>query len=219
MLIIAIPKSASTSLLKTLSDTYNLPGKQDYITGENTPKEEYTILWKYHSDMKEISTEHAIKWTRADSFFKQHVLPTSNNQALLTNHKKVILLRDPTDIILSYRRTQLSGLSKERIEFRGCKTEEDWISHAERIGLMADLKKFYNKWMNHSGDRIIVNYSDFISNSTKEVNRIAEYWDLSKIQGSIEIARERYTRVNYLHRIKNRLKRYIKYYRKKLSKS
>jgi len=215
MLIIAIPKSASTSLMKTLSDNYNLPGNQEYFASANAPQDEFVTLRKYHSDMKEITVEHVDKWTCPNIFFKQHVLPTNNNQDLLKNHKKVILLRDPIDIVLSYRRTQLTGLSNERIEFRGCKTEEEWIRQAGNNGLLEDLRQFYTKWLEHVGEKLIVHYTDFINNPDKEMNRIAGYWDLPLVHKPVTVAKERYTRVNILDKMRNRIRRIIKHYRKK----
>ncbi len=103
LLIIAIPKSASTSLLKTLGDLYNFPKHQRSIIGYKESIGGFKFIWQLHSDMKEINSKELIdELTVKDRFCKQHFLPIDSNLKLLLDKKIVIVLRNPVDVIKAY---------------------------------------------------------------------------------------------------------------------
>ena len=195
MLIIAIPKSASTSLMKTLGRLYNLNAKQVYFKDSPIPKDEFRIIWKYHSDMRHLPEKQIVNMADdKKNIFKQHILPTDQHICYLKNSKKVILIRNPEDIVLSYRRSQIKGLSARRIEFDGCISERDWIKRAGDIGLIKDLNLFYKGWFNSIGDKLIIHYNDLIKDTACEINKISRYWNLPESKRKIKLAKERYTR-------------------------
>ena len=95
LIIIAIPKSASTSLIGTLSGLNSVPAQQMSMTNCLPPKE-MDLLPKYHYDIREISVND-LAALESGALYKQHIPPTDNNIALLKPYKKVVLLRSTTD--------------------------------------------------------------------------------------------------------------------------
>ena len=88
MLIIAIPKSASTSLLRTLGINHSLPFTQDFkLNEEYTVPTSYEFLGKLHSDCINIDQALVKKWTNSKGFYKQHIPPTQNNLKQLRDKK------------------------------------------------------------------------------------------------------------------------------------
>ena len=106
MLIIAQPKSASTSLLKSLATIGNVK----YKNGESRPKgfeycEGFEELQKYHTTTHRRTKEYLQKWaTRRDCILKEHILPTREHINALKNRKVIILLRNPDHSIDNYAR-------------------------------------------------------------------------------------------------------------------
>jgi hypothetical protein len=108
MLIIAIPKSASTSLVQTVANLHQIRGVQQFEYKLFPFPRGYEVLCHYHSDMREYDSNQIQQWCSSrEVVFKQHIPPTSNNRQLLKNFPKVILLRDVNEILLSYRRNSL----------------------------------------------------------------------------------------------------------------
>lgn len=108
MLIIAIPKSASTSLVQTIADLHQLRAVQQFDYRFFPFPRGFEVLCQYHSDMREYDINQIQYWCSSkDVVFKQHIPPTSNNLQLLKKFPKVILLRDVEEIVLSYRRNSL----------------------------------------------------------------------------------------------------------------
>jgi hypothetical protein len=137
MLIIAIPKSASTSLMSTLGDLYKLPFEQQFKNIQSFPiNSKFINLANYHSDCRELDHEIIKKWTKENKIYKQHVIPTENNMQLLKNHKKVILLRKPYDIICSYRRSAIKNLHKQKKEFKDCETKSECLKKVKKLGYL-----------------------------------------------------------------------------------
>jgi len=195
MLICAIPKSSSTSMMQTLGELHGLSFDQDNNNVRFLPKsEEFMFVHRYHGCMRELNVEFVDKWTNGNMIWKNHVLPTKNNLALLDDKKKVILLRrDIMQIILAYKRAEHTNIHRRRREFRGCRTDQEWINRAIEIGLYSDLVKFNDKWLSHEGDKLVVYYEDVMDDQQREVNRIEGYFGLS-ISDNVEYAKRRWSR-------------------------
>ena len=88
MLVIAIPKSASSSLLKTLSETHNLKGIQDFSFRTNQIPKGCNLLYTVHSDIRELNSEIVTNLCQDNIFYKQHIYPSANNLRLLKDKKK-----------------------------------------------------------------------------------------------------------------------------------
>ena len=146
MLIISIPKSASTSLLTTLARLHKTDGIQLFFKNYIIPVD-YQQLGKYHSDLREYGSTDAAIFFDTIKIYKQHIPPTDNNLGLLKNKKKVILLREPKDIVMAYYRADKKLLHEKRKEFENAHTAEEWMQRAKEIGLLQELKKFYENWI------------------------------------------------------------------------
>lgn len=195
MLIVAIPKSASSSLLETLGKLHKLPTKQDNSLVRNLPiSNEFEFIHKYHGCMREIDVKFVNRWTGNDGFFKNHVLPTKNNLELLKGKKKVVLLRSVEDVILAYMRERDKFNDKyRRKEFKACKSEIQWLNMAKEIGLFSDLVKFNEFWKSDNSDKLIIQYHSLIKNPQNVINDVEEYFGLTKSK-NVKLSRKRYTR-------------------------
>lgn len=113
MLIVAIPKSASTYLMKTFGKVKKIPAKQEFGLTENYEiPESFTCLAKNHSDIVQINSKLVNRWDNVNCVYKQHTPPTENNLSHLKNVKKIVLLRTPEQVLLAYRRAVESGVHK-----------------------------------------------------------------------------------------------------------
>ncbi|WP_457559306.1 sulfotransferase domain-containing protein [Candidatus Harpocratesius sp.] len=193
MLLIAIPKSASTSLMSTLGRLHNIPAKQIYFPDAPVPKET-KFLHKLHGDIRQIDDETVKKFQNAHIIFKQHIFPSPNNIQKLKNIKKVILLRKPKAIIESYFRTQKTRLMSNIAsiyEYEDQKSFEDYIL---KKGILEDLSIFYNQWSSCSENSLIIHYQDLILSPNKVINQIEEFWSLPITNRKIFLDKKRYTR-------------------------
>lgn len=197
MLIIAIPKSASTALLKTLGGLHGVRATQQFFPDRPQPPG-YPFLWKLHSDIRELESQRAESFSICDHIYKQHIPPTPNNRRLLAAVRKVILLRRPDDIVRAYWRGQKSGVHSRLHGFEGVKTEQDWIDRAESLGLTRELTQFYEGWLGDGSEKLVITYEDLMSDCTGVIRRIEEYWQLDVTTGEVQLLRERYSRVGPL---------------------
>jgi hypothetical protein len=193
MLIVAIPKSASTSLMATLGQVYQRPATQDFF-GDQAIPEGYPVLCRYHADTRLITDEQVRHWGGTDAFYKQHIIPVEPNREKLRSTRIVLLLRDPEEIILAYRRAELAELHPKRLEFAGCSTEREWLDQASRCGLLQELHDWTRTWLDDPGEKLIIRHGELTADTNKVLDAIVDFWGLPRIQGTVELARERYTR-------------------------
>jgi hypothetical protein len=201
MLIVAIPKSASTSLMVTLAGMYGKPYKQFYSDWGKAV--EYVYLHNLHSDCKEINAESAkyMGFHTKNQVFKNHLPPTNNNINLLKDVKKVILLREPIEIIPAYKRSFEKGFEdysffKESDDFKGLKTEKEWIERSIDLELLNDLYRFFYGWRNVEllNDCLIITYNELINNTEITIRKITQYFGMHNKHKKIVLAKKRYTR-------------------------
>lgn len=187
MLLVAIPKSASTSLMKTLALLHNRKAKQDSSMRESMPKpREVRYLANWHSDVREYSAELVDKMCSKRMLFKQHVFPSENNLALLRGKRIVVLLRDPQEVIDAYFRAEKAGIHKPRRIFRGVDTVEVARERAIEVGLLDDLRLFHERWKDEAHDNadvLIVDYRDLLESPTRTINEIERHWGVAGHDG------------------------------------
>lgn len=196
MLIIAIPKSASSSLMATLGELHNLPATQIFFPELPVPKT-LNALWRYHSDVREINSTIAKAFAEKTQIHKQHLPPTPNNRNLLKNCRKVILLRNPEDIVRAYRRARRRLISKPLEGFSIFRSEHDWLKRAKENGLFHDLESFIEEWpQGKDDDKLIIWYEELIKNPKRVINAIESFWDLPITQHDISLTQKRYSRTS-----------------------
>jgi hypothetical protein len=208
MLIIAIPKSASTSLLYTMRDSLNFPAKQKFDHKKKSSL--YPVLTSLHSDVGEYSRIDVDEFTHPYKIFKQHIPPTKNNIDLLKKQKKVILLRDVDEIILAYKRGAKAEVHNLLKGFEKSWSDKKWLSMSKENSLYYELNNFSNKWKEEEGSyTLIIYYKDLIDDPTLVINKILEFVDYPKQINSLNLAKARYSKVSairiYLRKIRKRL--------------
>lgn len=195
MLIIAIPKSAGTSLLVSIGRAQKLPWKHINHRWRLPKPKQMGLLLKYHSDMLEYSQKHIEIFADPEKFYSQHLPPTENNRKLLQNVKKVIQLRDPKEIIEAYWRADQVGLHQKRAEFAHCKTSEDWLNTAALNGLRSDLEFFKAGWLAETGPNTLhITYRDVVNDTKNTINKMQAFWELPITQEPIVLSARMYSR-------------------------
>lgn len=210
MLIIAIPKSASTSLLKTLSTLHDLKGIQDFSFNKNSYPENSIIIHTLHSDIRELNKSLVKKFYDDNKIFKQHIFPSKNNLALLQNKKKVILLRNPDDILKSYLRGAKYNFNSLPEGFNLKMTKKEFIKKAKKYGLYNDIDYFYSGWSSLAPNEytLFVQYQDYIKNTKSVVNEIEEFIGLPITKSEIKPIKARYAKIGLVKKIKAHLRIY-----------
>jgi len=193
MLIVSIPKSASTSLMDTFGKLHALPTRQIDLTSHETP-DDFRSMSYIHPDVKTLTCEDVQLFSREDFLYKQHIVPTDNNLRLLKNLKKVVLLRNPYDIILAYRRGILKGIHGKKMDFEKRESEGEWLQRAEKNRLLFEIKSFYKKWHSVSDhNTLLIEYRDLMENPQKIINSMEQFWNLPVTDESFSLSKKRYS--------------------------
>jgi hypothetical protein len=95
MIIIAIPKSASTSLQKTLSKLHGFKFPLKTINEKDIRR-----------NLKKIISDR-------NFLYKGHIFPSKKNKKILKDCKKVVLLRNPLDCIKALQRGKKAFIHRE----------------------------------------------------------------------------------------------------------
>lgn len=211
MLLIATPKSASTSLLRTLADRLGLPG---YMGAEGLgrdiiqalePSPGYPHLHTFHgSDFKELSAECAQFMASHRCIYKVHAAPTPHNRRMLAQAPKVLLHRDPREIVAAWRRAVRLGIHHRLRPFDGLENEDEWLARAKDIGVIGDggeLERFRDGWLEENV--LEVRFRDLLDNPDHMVRAIEGCWGFDSSPSPVELAREKYTRDEDKRTLKN----------------
>jgi len=186
VLLIAQPKSASTSLMFTLSQALKIAHKN----GQNArPRDTrlncYTELQKYHGTMVLREEWFLKKYIKDEKIiFKEHILPTKHHLGIILKISKpvVVLLRDAADCIESYRRV-FSVLPEINVCYDVMRQELE--TFAEKYRDAANKSKLF----------LLVNYNDLIDDFTKVLEKIIIHYGFSIPDGieKIKLAKKNYT--------------------------
>jgi hypothetical protein len=199
VLIVAIPKSASTALAATLSEAHALPIEsqrirdQELVGAPRAPG--YWQVGQFHRrDFIEIDARIARILAAPERLAKFHLPPTAQNQAVLRDVKKIVLLRDASEIVSAYRRGEESGAWKTKsYEFAFCFTEAGWQRRARATGLVDELAAFADGWRAHDGDKLVVESDELLEDPAGVLARVESYFGLPS-SGLSELRRERFSR-------------------------
>ncbi len=195
MLIIAIPRSASTALMVTFSAMHCVEHIQMHSIWDRAKG--YKYLHKIHNDFREINPHFIRHIKQFNKVFKNHFPPTSNNLELLKDIKKVILLRKPHDVVMSYKRAYDKKIEDKNTfrDFKGLKTEEDWINRSIELGMFGDLHKFLSMWITEKNDNnLIISYDDVVDNTVETLKKVSRHFGLHDLHNNVTLEKQRYTR-------------------------
>jgi len=112
MLLIAIPKSSSTSLMTYISRQHKIPAKQMNLKGLGLKvPEEYKYMGMLHCCCVNLTEEIMNKLVNDKVFYRQHIPPTEHNLKLIKKYldKILILLRNPIEVLFAYHRGRKKG--------------------------------------------------------------------------------------------------------------
>lgn len=195
MLIIAIPKSASTSLLLTLKKYHGIDATQSFYR-DYSPPSNSKFIHQLHSDIRTLTKKESSSFEAPDHFYKQHIFPSEENLQLFSNVKKVILLRDPKEVLMAYRRGAKKGVHNLIPGFDINWSEEKWIQKAQEVGLWDDLNLFHDQWMNvaKKDNTLIVDYQNYVTRPNWVLNEIETFFNLPITEATVETVKARYSR-------------------------
>jgi hypothetical protein len=199
MLIIAIPKSASTALVATLSEQHRLPIETSRIRDDVLLRRPiapgYWHVAQFHRrDFVELDARVAEVMAAPGLLAKFHFPPTPKNERVLHGVRKVILLRDAEEIVSAYRRGEETGAwPTKSYEFALCFTEAGWQRRARETGLTAELRAFAEGWRKHDGDKLVIESAELLADPAAALARIEAYLGLAP-SGLQALRRERFSR-------------------------
>jgi len=199
MLIIASPKSASSSLAETLSKATGLAIRNAAVRGEilrySPNATDFPVLARVHpGDLQALTQAQVAQISLYPGIKKHHIPPTRNNLAQLSATRKIILLRPAEDIIEAYWRGFQTGIWPLRhAAFRNASDIETWRSVAREIGLTRELERFNQGWLGHTGEGLLITYQQLMADSRAVTQSILHYFGHSPPTVP-ELAKLNYTR-------------------------
>jgi hypothetical protein len=188
MILIAQPKSASTSLLETLRAIGKLKGNK-YKDSE-TERYEYEGLTLPHSNFQDCSDKELLTGacTSKDKLYQIHLPPTRNNRKIIkkVGDKVLILLRDPTGSVEGYTRHIYSGRKHNY-----AKTKQKAKEHHKV------LTWFNREWRSFAKKNpelaLVINFEDLILNNKKYIDQATAFLEMPVIKKITKLKKARYT--------------------------
>jgi hypothetical protein len=178
MLLIAQPKSASTSLALTLAKMCKLKCRLGIPKrkGKDVDSKGFKSIQRLHNNMVKrtaLFIKQIVVGRR--TLFKEHIIPDAEHLKILSKHKEpiVILLRNPGKALEAYKRV-------------GVKVTE---------GLKKDLVNFHNKymwWASNKKNVLVIYFEDLILNYHALMKRICRHYKL-KYKKIIPMMKKKYT--------------------------
>jgi len=188
MLILAQPKSISTSILHGISLILSVDPIQEFkLVGEYGSVEEYKLL--PHSDMINAPHELLEKWVVSSDIYKQHLPPTNENVSILEKigKKIVVLTRNPEDTYQAYLRSHTGKLIADPANEKEVKRQINFFYR----GLKDKIEN------NSKFDSLFLDYVEIAKDNPGIVNKILEFWGFSvRVPSFYELPKMRYTRVS-----------------------
>jgi hypothetical protein len=167
MLLIAQPKSGSTSLLYSIGKILKLRIKN----GQNKLKDDikcsrYFETQKYHGTTVKRNYDFLKKYIEDRTvIYKEHILPIKSHLDIIKkiNKNVVVLIREPEEIIESYKRV-FSVMFNLKINY-------------ER--LLDEMKEFYSVYSAFDSDKrfLIITYKDIVLNFTETIKKIIKHYN------------------------------------------
>ena len=153
-MIIALPKSASTSLMRSIAKALKIKDQNGISRVKDNPElrcDDFSEMQKFYGTTSKRTLEFLRLWIgRRDVIYKEHLLPTKEHIEYVRKISKpvIILTRFPTDSIDNHKRTVQAYhdgklTAKEK---RGLVIEEMILLDMDK--LQADFEAFNDGWIN-----------------------------------------------------------------------
>jgi len=170
MLLIAQPKSASTSLIHALGEiTGKIALRQDRLSIKVGKAQGFNLL--PHTDLIELTKNQLCLWFDENKYYQQHIAPTENNLDLLKKEGScVITLRDPKDSFDAYMRQPdliafFKSLSRRAGKGSLASAKKQLINLHEKYADLAQHENYLGIWFN-----------DLINNPSQAINMMLEFY-------------------------------------------
>jgi hypothetical protein len=189
MLIIAQPKSASTSLLKSLAKISGIKYKNGQSKGKTGILcDGFEELQKYHTTTHKRTKQFLIGWVdKKDKIYKDHILPTKKHIEYLKNKKFILLLRNPDHTIDNYIRL-IKDYKNNKLSEKDIKELHlDLLLNLDFDKFCQDIKN-YNKLWKESGLGLQIDYDELVMCPRRILLKCLKYLGLPAY-GKIELIR------------------------------
>ena len=203
MLLIALPKSASTSLMFSIAKILNIK----YQNGISRKKYDKSLFCEGFEEMQEFygttikrSYEFLDKWiSRKDIIYKEHLLPTKDHIEYIKRINKpiVILTRDPGESIDNHIRTielyKQGKLTKREqkglLIHKMCKLS---------IGkLLRDFTYFNDGWLNSGVNALYITFNELVLNPKQTIKRVLNHYGFKTLGKKLVLLKAKGNRGNY----------------------
>jgi hypothetical protein len=187
MLLIAQPKTASSSLLHGLAKITGLKAEQDFKLvkkGKRSPQYDIGI-----KDMADVPEKIFEKWLSRRKWQKQHLIPTLHNMWLIKKymgqgHQFIALLRDPQEATEAFY----------RVPGRPDKAEEKRQRYDEYLDTLIRFNYGWRMVVRESLRLIIVEFEDLVGDQPGTMNKILEHYGRKeRVTGRYKLPKRRYT--------------------------
>jgi hypothetical protein len=185
MLLIAQPKSASTSLLKTLAKIIGVKAANGFgKKGKWELCEGFTELQKYHDTTIKRKKPFLNFWlSHKTALLKEHILPTEHHKKIIKESNKhvVILLRNPTTCYHNYVR-MIDDFKQGRLPDKVIKELMPWrFFKIDQFQFYQDIKDFNAGWQGFDYDKkLIVTFEQLILKYKQTMRKILKHYGHGK---------------------------------------
>lgn len=161
MLFISIPKSAATAFTESFAKAQGFRRSTDVMTIGTAP-EGFRELALIHGSCRQFDDQLPNAFI-PDTIHHLHIPPTKENKRILSGVQKVVILRDPDEVIDAYFREIKKGFRRVPTSFNALRTANEFRLRAKQIGLLDELCRFYREWACESENILKINYLEIIS--------------------------------------------------------
>jgi len=188
VILIAQPKSASTSLLETLRKVGKLKGSK--YKNPDSDRHLYQGLSLPHSNFQDCQDrEHIIDAILSrDKLYQIHLPPTKNNRKIIKSagDKVLILLRDPVGSVEGYTRHIYSG---RRHNY--AKTKKKAKEHLKVLTWFNEEWRSFTK--NNPELALIIDFEDLVLDNRHYINKAANFLSIPIVKKITKLNKARFT--------------------------
>lgn len=181
MLIVGQPKSASTSLLKTVAAIGRLRFQNGISRNANYNKDcqGFSTIQKYHGTMSRRDEPFFNYWlNKRDVLYKEHILPTKEHVEILSRLVVpfVVLLRNPEHSFDNYVRLVASWKAGAISQKANSILHVENVAKLNMEGLRQDLIDFYQGWKSQNiWHALVIEYDDLILHYDETIRMVMDH--------------------------------------------
>ena len=198
MLIIAMPKSASSSLARTLARAHGLDERNDELNADHPPQfvDRHLLAQEFHP-YPAVPTE-VLRSIATDPrrLNKLHLFPTPAVLEAVRGTPVVVLLRDPADIIDAEFRARVTGIHPPTRSMPRVGSLRGWRRAAIRGGLLTSLEELEAGWIEAAtrtpDELLVVRHRDVLDDPDGTLGACQQFLGLPEVAG-LTLLKERWT--------------------------